>query len=73
MIATMPWGQPMYDTRLLLLALGYRCVSGVLGSYLAPRFERYPVRGSAISMPRIILGRSMLGSSRLCSLTIEGR
>jgi hypothetical protein len=40
-----PWGQPMYDARLLLLALGYRCVYGVLGSYLAARFApRGPMR-----------------------------
>ena len=30
-----PWGQPMRDTGLNLLALGYRCVYAVLGSYLA--------------------------------------
>ena len=35
----------MYEPCLLLLALGYRCVSGVLGSYLAARFApRSPMR-----------------------------
>jgi hypothetical protein len=33
-----PWGEPMYERGLLLLALGYRCVYGVLGSYIAARF-----------------------------------
>lgn len=36
-----PWGQPMNDTGLLLLALGYRLVYGAIGGYvvaaLAPR------------------------------------
>jgi hypothetical protein len=30
-----PWGQPMWDPRLNLLALAYRCVYAVLGSYIA--------------------------------------
>jgi hypothetical protein len=33
-----PWGQPMHDPALNLLALSYRCIYGVLGSYLAARF-----------------------------------
>ena len=40
-----PWGQPMYDTGLVLLALSYRCVYGVVGSYIAARFApRNPMR-----------------------------
>jgi hypothetical protein len=39
-----PWGQPMRDTEDNLLALAYRCVYAVLGSYiaacLAPRHPR---------------------------------
>lgn len=34
-----PWGQPMHATGLVLLALSYRLVYGVLGSYIAARFE----------------------------------
>jgi hypothetical protein len=33
-----PWNQPMLETHLLLLALSYRLVYGILGSYLAARF-----------------------------------
>jgi hypothetical protein len=33
-----PWGQPMRDTGLLLLALAYRMVYTVLGSYIAAWF-----------------------------------
>lgn len=40
-----PWGQPMYDTGLVLLALSYRLVYGVVGSYIAARFApRNPMR-----------------------------
>src|SRR5258705_7657837 len=33
-----PWGQPMYATGLNLLALSYRIVYAVIGSYIAARF-----------------------------------
>jgi hypothetical protein len=40
-----PWGQPMYDTGLCLLALAYRCVYAVLGSYIAAKLApRAPMR-----------------------------
>ena len=32
-----PWGQPMFDPGLNLLALAYRCVYTVLGSWIAAR------------------------------------
>lgn len=44
-----PWGQPMHDTGLLLLALGYRCVYTVLGCYLTARFAPHsPMRHALI-------------------------
>jgi hypothetical protein len=40
-----PWGEPMNDPGLNLLALVYRCVYGVLGSYIAARLApRNPMR-----------------------------
>lgn len=33
-----PWGQPMVDTRLNLLALAYRIVYTILGGYITARF-----------------------------------
>jgi hypothetical protein len=33
-----PWGEPMHDPGLNLLALAYRCIYGIFGSYLAARF-----------------------------------
>lgn len=40
-----PWNQPMYDPGLNLLALAYRIVYGVLGSYITARLAPYaPMR-----------------------------
>lgn len=51
----LPWGKPMYSTGLLLLALGYRCVYGIMGSYvtalLAPRNPmRHVMVGAVIGL-----------------------
>jgi len=44
-----PWGQPMRDPGLNLLALAYRCVYGVLGSYIAARLApRNPMRHALV-------------------------
>ena len=40
-----PWGQPMYETSLNLLALSYRIVYGIVGGYIVARFApRNPMR-----------------------------
>ena len=56
-----PWGQPMLDTGLLALALGYRVVYQVLGSYVTARFApRNPMRhvwvGACIGLAVCIAG-----------------
>ncbi len=48
-----PWGQPMYDPGMNLLALSYRCVYGVVGSYITARLAphspmRHALAGGAI-------------------------
>jgi hypothetical protein len=44
-----PWGQPMWDHRLNALALSYRLVIGVLGSYVTARLAPYaPMRHAMI-------------------------
>ena len=44
-----PWGQPMRDPGLLLLALAYRCVYAVVGSYIAARFAPHsPMRHAVV-------------------------
>lgn len=44
-----PWGQPMYDTGLNLLALGYRVAYTIAGGYLTARLApREPMRHALI-------------------------
>lgn len=44
-----PWGQPMRDPGLNVLALAYRCVYAVVGSYLTARLApRHPMRHAMI-------------------------
>jgi hypothetical protein len=44
-----PWGEPMHQPGLNLLALSYRCVYAVIGSYLAARFApRNPMRHALV-------------------------
>jgi len=57
-----PWGQPMYDTGLLLLALVYRCVYGVLGSYLAARLAPHAPMKHALILGGIGFVLAILGA-----------
>jgi hypothetical protein len=44
-----PWGQPMFDTGLLLLALTYRTVYGIAGGYIVAKLApRHPMRHALI-------------------------
>src|SRR4051794_17663028 len=44
-----PWGQPMFDASLNLLALSYRIVFGVVSGYLVARLApRAPMRHAAV-------------------------
>jgi hypothetical protein len=44
-----PWGKPMFDPRLNLLALSYRVIYSVIGSYIAAQFApRNPMRHAMI-------------------------
>ncbi|HET8890367.1 MAG TPA: hypothetical protein VFQ41_15805 [Candidatus Angelobacter sp.] len=44
-----PWGEPMFEPRLNLLALSYRIIYSVIGSYIAARFApRNPMRHAMI-------------------------
>ena len=57
-----PWGQPMTSTPLLLLALAYRSVYAVLGSYLAARFAPARPMQHAITLGGIGFVLSTLGA-----------
>ena len=44
-----PFGEPMWEPKLNLLALSYRCVYGALGSYIAARLApRRPMKHAMI-------------------------
>ena len=45
-----PWGQPMYDPGLCLLALAYRSVYAVVGSYIAARLAPHAPMGHALAL-----------------------
>jgi hypothetical protein len=53
-----PWGQPMYDPGLCLLALAYRSVYAVVGSYIAARLAPHaPMRHAmALGVVGLVVG-----------------
>jgi hypothetical protein len=57
-----PWGQPMWDPGLNALALAYRCVYGVLGSYVAARFAPRAPMKHAMALGVIGLALSAVGA-----------
>jgi hypothetical protein len=57
-----PWGQPMYDPGLNLLALAYRCVYGVVGGYIAARFAPHSPMRHALVLGAIGLVLSVAGA-----------
>ena len=57
-----PWGQPMFDPGLNLLALSYRLVFGVLGGYIAARLAPYSPMGHALTVGAIGFVLSALGA-----------
>jgi hypothetical protein len=65
-----PWGQPMYDPGLNLLALSYRCIYAVLGCYLAARFApRHPMR-HALALGAVGLVLSLAGAMAAKSVAL---
>ena len=57
-----PWGEPMYDTELCLLALAYRCVYAVLGSYIAARLAPHAPMRHALALGVVGLVLSTTGA-----------
>ena len=57
-----PPGQPMSDSRLLLLAFAYRSVYGILGGYLVARLAPYAPMGHALVSGGIGLVVSTIGA-----------
>jgi hypothetical protein len=57
-----PWAQPMYDPGLNLLALSYRIVCGVLGSYIAAGLAPHAPMRHALILGAIGFVLSLLGA-----------
>jgi hypothetical protein len=57
-----PWGQPMYEPGLNLLALAYRCVYAVLGCYLAARLAPYAPMLHALALGMVGVVLSSIGA-----------
>jgi hypothetical protein len=57
-----PPGQPMRDSRLLLLAFAYRSVYGIFGGYLVARLAPYAPMGHALVSGVIGLVVSTIGA-----------
>jgi hypothetical protein len=57
-----PWGEPMTDTGLLLLAFAYRCVYAVAGCYLAARFAPSAPMGHAMTLGAVGVVLSTAGA-----------
>jgi len=57
-----PWGQPMYDPGLNLLALAYRIVYAVVGSYIAARFAPHNPMRHALALGVVGLVLSVAGA-----------
>jgi hypothetical protein len=57
-----PWGQPMYEPGLNLLALAYRCVYAVLGCYLTARLAPYAAMLHALALGMVGVLLSSIGA-----------
>jgi hypothetical protein len=57
-----PWGEPMRDPGLNLLALAYRCIYAVLGGYVAARLAPRNAMWHALLLGIIGLALSTLGA-----------
>ena len=67
-----PFGQPMWDPKLNLLALSYRCVYGALGSYIAGRLApRRPMKHAMI-LAGIGFVLSILGTIGSVVMKVQG-
>jgi hypothetical protein len=57
-----PWGQPMRETGLLVLAFGYRLIYDIFGCYLTARLAPYASMGHALTLGAIGTLLSVLGA-----------
>lgn len=62
-----PWGQPMYDAGLNLLALAYRIAYAVLGSYIAARLAPHTPMRHALALG--IVGFALSAAGAIATIT----
>jgi len=63
------WGQPMYDPGLCLLALSYRIVYTVLGSYIAARYSPYAPMSHALILG--VVGTVLGGAGAVATIPMH--
>lgn len=64
-----PWGQPMYDPGLNLLALSYRIVIGILGGYVTARAAAQAPMAHALALGIVGLALSTAGGVAMQNLS----
>ena len=64
-----PWNQPMYDPGLCLLALSYRIVYTVLGSYIAARYSPYNPMSHALILG--VVGTVLGGAGAVATIPMH--
>ncbi len=64
-----PWGQPMHDPGLNLLALAYRIVYGVVGGYIAAVFAPHAPMRHALALG--VVGLALSGAGAIAAITME--
>ena len=64
-----PWGEPMNEPGDNLLALTYRCVYGVLGSFIAARFAPYAAMGHALALG--VIGLPLSAAAMVAALELD--
>ncbi|MBP1773011.1 MAG: hypothetical protein H6P99_2174 [Holophagaceae bacterium] len=65
-----PWGQPLFATGPLLLALAYRCVYAVFGSWLAARLAPGRPMRHALALGAVGFVVSLLGAAATIPLSL---
>lgn len=65
-----PWGEPMREPGLNLLALSYRLVYGIIGGYITARFAPYGAVGHALVLGGIGTALSLAGAIGAISMDV---
>ncbi len=64
-----PWGQPMFDSGLNLLALAYRTVFGIMGGYIAAKLAPRSPMGHALTLG--VIGFIVAGAGAIATIPMN--